>query len=57
MRNIDEEQWSQGEHEHECSMSVFPSMLVFPSMPKGEIVGYWFGQLVVIDVNPWRVRD
>jgi hypothetical protein len=30
---------------------VFPSMLVFPSMPKGEIVG----QLVVIDVNPWSV--
>jgi hypothetical protein len=26
-------------------------MLVFPSMPKGDIVG----QLVVIDVNPWRV--
>jgi hypothetical protein len=30
--------------------SVFPSMLVFPSMPKGDIVG----KLVVIDVNPWR---
>jgi hypothetical protein len=30
--------------------SIFPSMLVFPSIPKGDIVG----QLVVIDVNPWR---
>jgi hypothetical protein len=30
--------------------SVFPSILVFPSMPKEDIVG----QLVSIDVNPWR---
>jgi hypothetical protein len=36
--------------------SVFPSsMLVFPSMPKGRLLENWFGQLVVIDVNPYRL--
>jgi hypothetical protein len=31
--------------------------LVFPSMPKGDIVGQFFGYLVFIDVNPWRIPE
>jgi hypothetical protein len=49
MRNIDEENGHRGSMS--IGASMFPSMLVLPSMPKGEI-GTIVGQLVVIDVNP-----
>jgi hypothetical protein len=50
VRNIDEEQWSQGEHEH---WSISVSINVGVSInAKGGDCWIWFGQLVVIDVNP-----
>jgi hypothetical protein len=55
VRNIDEEQWSQGEHE--C-WSINVSINVGVSInAKGGLLDNWFGQLVVIDVNPWRLMS
>jgi hypothetical protein len=46
----------RGRNGHRGSMSIRLSMpKCFHQCQRGRLLESWFGQLVFIDVNPWRV--